>query len=316
MDKKAKTKLIKSTMCGKPLARQLISTCLLFCSAALIFSVTALLYNNLSFSDTQTSLRQLDSAIAGGENWVSQHTLEILTEKNAALITMLAECSRVKANPTFDHIVKTFMQTPIWDYSQCWKKEVDPNWPFLNKRYLNKAISEEYIDNKWALYALAPDMANITPGQMRLFDPECWHGRQLTHQLFALTLLRERTGANETIDKLINHICHRLHRELLCDIAVVDIYIQKVTFILRADHPNLIRRRWLERIVKNQMPDGGWNDRWLCFTSGRRPAFNSVPPANQHATIQAITALYLARYRYPEHFGLKNSTDHKQDKNS
>jgi hypothetical protein len=28
-------------------------------------------------------------------------------------------------------------------------------------------------------------------------------------------------------------------------------------------------------------------------------------PSDEHATIQAITALYLVKYRYPDKFGLK-----------
>ena len=68
----------------------------------------------------------------------------------------------------------------------------------------------------------------------------------------------------------------------------------------------MIRRRWVERIIANQMPDGGWNDRWFCFDSGRRPVFGFArPPSDQHATIQAVMALYLVKHRYAEQFGVK-----------
>jgi hypothetical protein len=68
----------------------------------------------------------------------------------------------------------------------------------------------------------------------------------------------------------------------------------------------MIRRRWVERIIANQMPDGGWNDRWFCFDSGRRPVFGFArPPSDQHATIQAVMALYLVKYPYAEQFGVK-----------
>ena len=140
-----------------------------------------------------------------------------------------------------------------------------------------------------------------------MFDPQQWQRRQLTHQLNALVTLKKRSRkADEKLDELIEHLCERLSGELVFDIAVVDIYIQKVTFVLRAGFPKKIRVRWVERIIANQLPDGGWNDRWFCFTSGRRPILGFAgPPSDQHATIQALTALYLVKYRYPEHFGLK-----------
>jgi len=196
------------------------------------------------------------------------------------------------------------MDHPTRHYTSCLKREVDPNWPVTDKQ-LELTLKELIIDGRWGLYAAAPEQAKLTPQQLQLlFDPERSHYRRLTHQLYALVLLREREGANEQLDKLIEHLCNRLRRELVFDMAVVDIQIQKVSFVLMAGFPEKIHRRWVERIISNQLPDGGWNDRWFCLTSARRPKFD-FSPSNQHATIQALTALYLVRHRYPEHFGLK-----------
>jgi len=53
------------------------------------------------------------------------------------------------------------------------------------------------------------------------------------------------------------------------------------------------------------MADGRWDGSRLFFTSDSRPSFGSAPPSNQHGTILALTAFYMVRYQYPEHFGLK-----------
>ena len=215
---------------------------------------------------------------------------------------MLTQCNKLKPDPVFSNIISSFLVTPC--YPACWKGLVDENWP-VDRWELNRTIKKEYIDNKWVLYAIAPDKAKITPQEMHLFDPQRWHGRQLTHQLDALIILSKTKGPDDKIDGLIEHLSDRLSRELVFDLAVVDIYIQKVAFILRAGLPEKIRSRWIERIIANQLPDGGWNDRWFCFTSAGRPAFSQAPPSNQHATIQALTALYIVRYQYPEYFDLK-----------
>ena len=103
-----------------------------------------------------------------------------------------------------------------------------------------------------------------------------------------------------------DYTVERIVSELYRDIAVVDIYIQKVAFVLYAGFEEKIRRRWVQRVIDNQLPDGGWNDRWLCFQSTRRPVLSlKQPPSNEHATVQAIWLLYQVKYRYPEHFGLK-----------
>ena len=257
-----------------------------------ILGLGTLAYNNVSLASDEAFARRLNAAIGKGLAWTQVHKETILKRRNVALIKMLTEIESLRATPVFSDIVSSFMATP--SRPRCWKRLVDPNWP-VDEIELNIAIKKEYIDNKWVLYAMAPDKVKITPEEMDLFNPERWQGRKLTHQLDALLLLRKTKGATRELDDLIEHLCNRLSSELIFDVAVVDIYIQKVTFVLRAGFPKKIRRRWVERIIANQLDDGGWNDRWFWFTSdSKRPVFGFVrPPSTQHATVQAMAALYL-----------------------
>lgn len=284
---------------------------IVFAGLALVVFITvtvvaAIAYNNISLWSDAAFARRLDLAISRSEKWIEDNRLVILKERNVALITMLRECNDLKPNPSFRSIVESFLNEPMTHYSRCWKSQVDTNRP-IDKLELNTAIANDYIDNKWALYAIAPDKATVKPEELGLFDAERWHRRQLTHQLFALTMLRDRYGSNEQLNKLIERLCGRLNSDTAFCVPVVDIYIQRVTFVLRAGFPQEVRRRWVERIVANQQSDGGWNDRWLCFTTVRRkPIFAlTETPSDQHATVQAVLALYLVKYRYPEQFGLK-----------
>ena len=271
-----------------------------------ITSVAAIAYNNISLWSDASFASRLDLAIKNAENWIDAHKEIILQDKNAALLTMLRECNDITPSPVFGGIVTSFLNEPMTHYSRCWKSEVDPNWP-INAFELKQTIREEDLDNKWALYAIAPDKASVKPEELGLFDAERWHRRQLTHQLFALTMLRDRFGSNARLNKLIENLCGRLNNDTAFCVPVVDIYIQRVAFVLRAGLPQGVRRRWVERIIANQQSDGGFNDRWLCFTTVRRkPIFTlTETPSDQHATVQAVLALYLVKYRYPEQFGLK-----------
>ncbi|MHC4791116.1 MAG: hypothetical protein ACYS8Y_06730, partial [Planctomycetota bacterium] len=185
-----------------------------FCGAGL------LVYNNVTFTGDETFAKQIDAAIERGLAWTTAHEDEILKKKNIGLIKMLNEVKHLKATPIFSDIISRFMAARIWP--KCWQRLIDPNWP-VDEIELNITIEKEYLDNKWILYAMAPDKAKISPEQMQFFEPELWQRRKLTHQLDGLIILRRTKGANKELDKLIEHLSERLSRELVFDIAVVDI---------------------------------------------------------------------------------------------
>jgi hypothetical protein len=266
----------------------------------------AIVYNNISLWSDATFARRLDSAINKADNWVQNHRGDILEFRNAAIVAMLRECNDLKANQAFSGIVTSYLDRPTVHPSRCMNREVDPNWPVIESE-LNLTISRVDLDYKWILYSVAPEKAKINPEELGLYDAERWHRRQLTHQILAVTMLRNRHGANERLNKLITRLCERSKTDTTFCLPVVDIYIQRVAFVLRAGFPQDVRRRWIERIIAEQQSDGGWNDRWLCFTTPRRHLIFDIDetPSDQHATVQAVLALYLVKYRYPEQFGLK-----------
>ena len=277
-----------------------ISIAAIFC-AAVLGSVLVIAFNNCSIYNDKKFPDEINKAIEKATDWVHNNETEILKAKNVALIKMLQDCNNLYPAGRFGVICDKFMAAPA--YLACWKALIDPNFP-VKKFELNQAIKNEYIDNKWTLYAIAPDKADITPEQIELFSPDKWNGRQLTHQLWSLIPLR-KTQPKVNNEELINHLCNRITHQLPFNIAMVDIYIQKIAFVLYAGHPEKIRRRWVERVINNQRSDGGWNDRWLCFESRKRPVLSlKQPSSDQHATIQALWLLCQVKYRYPKNFGL------------
>jgi hypothetical protein len=268
--------------------------------------IAAIAYNNLDFWSDATFSRRLDLAINKADDWVLNNKKDILEGRNSALIAMLRDCNDLKENKTFHSIVTTFLSTPIQHPSRCLNRIVDPNLS-INERELNTTFDSLDLDYKWICYAIAPDKNMFDAEKLGLFDGQRWHRRKLTHQLFGLVMLRNRQGNDEKLNKLIEELCKRTKTDMTFSLPVVDIYIQRVAFVLQAGFPQKIRRRWIERIINEQQSDGGWNDRWLCFTTPRKElVFNfDETPSDQHATVQAVFALYLVKYRYPEQFGLK-----------
>jgi hypothetical protein len=288
----------------RPILRKLVIAVFVLAVLIVVFGTGALVCNNVSFTNDTAFAMQVDAAIEKSLDWSNAHKGEIIRGGNIGLIKMLKEIQTLRPTPLFSDIIRRFMAVPA--QPNCWKRLIDPNWP-INKLELNMTIRKENLDNKWVLYAMAPDAAEITPEEMHLFEPERWRGRKLAHQLDALITLRKTRGATKQLDKFIEHLCNRVSNELFFDVLKID--IGQVAFVLRAGFPEKIRKRWVERIVASQLPDGGWNNKWCYFVSGRRSVFDfTLPPSNQHDTLLALTVLYLVKYRYPEHFGEKELT--------
>lgn len=275
-----------------------------FIGGTIILLSCSWLYNNISIKSDQRFTSDLNHATTNAKFWVMENQRSILGGAghiNIELLRMLQDCHTLQNTPVFDNIIQTFMAGNA--KPECDKAMLDPDWP-IDSNEIKALFNRLIIDYQWELYALAPEKVPADSEKLDFFNPDRWQGRQLTHQLWGLILYRERNEYGPEIDDVVEHLCERLSAELTFDISVVDIYIQKIAFVLKAGHPEKIKRRWIERIIENQNFDGGWDDRWFCFTSGRRPKFGRVS-SNQHASIQGLWALYQVKYRYPDFFGVQ-----------
>jgi hypothetical protein len=298
---------LKSELTPKPhrRGRQLIRTCCAVVILIVLVGFGLYIYNNAALMSNDEFSRRLDIGIERAISWVETHKADIHQWNNIALIRMLQDCESMRSHPATKELVDYYVTTPA--NPDCWRRLLNPAH-FVRSFEINPLIEKEPIDNKWILYAIAPEKAQLDRDALDgLFDDQRWRQRQLTHQLWALIHLRRSGGPEPKTSAAIDAVSRRLSRQLQFDLAVVDIYIQKIAFTLFAGHPELIRRRWVERVLAAQRDDGGWNDRWgLVLQSRKRPAFDfSDPPSDQHATIQALWLLYQVKYRYPDHFGAK-----------
>jgi hypothetical protein len=283
----------------------LIGSVSLFIVFCIFLNLLVLIWDNVSLKSDRSFTDSLDKSLKQARLWILSNRSAVLGRPNAALLRMLDECSRLNKDSQIEEIVNTFMLTPL--SPDCWKALIDPNRP-VNSRELNETFKDASIDNKWVLCVISKENLDTSLEKLGLFDGSRWKKRLLTHQLWALTHLRERMKNDSKIDRLVNHLTDRLKKELTFDTAVVDIYIQKIAFTLRAGFPEKIRRRWIERVIADQSKDGGWNDQWFWYQSGRRPVLKSLP-SNQHTTIQAYWLLCQVKYEYPDYFGVLKEKD-------
>ena len=110
-------------------------------------------------------------------------------------------------------------------------------------------------------------------------------------------MYRHFNGGTPELDQTMNYLSEKIARDAHFDFRVSDSYIQRTTFVLAAGHPDLVRRRWVERILENQNADGSWSYCWYGWCRGIFE-FNIYNPG--HATVQGAWALTMLKYRYPQ----------------
>jgi hypothetical protein len=118
------------------------------------------------------------------------------------------------------------------------------------------------------------------------------------HQLLALVIYRDFNGGSPDLDRTMSHLSEKIARDAHYDFRVSDSYVQRTAFVLAAGRPDLIRDRWVERILDYQTSDGTWKYCWYGWCRG---IFEfEMSSYSVHPTVQAAWALCMLKYRYPE----------------
>jgi hypothetical protein len=181
-----------------------------------------------------------------------------------------------------------------------WHLMVDPtvDIPRVGESQVKK-IGTEY--QRWLAYAIAPGKVTLPEKNYKaLLDPEMNSFRHLSHQLLAIYILQQTGGYKEkNLDELSDRLCERIAGEMTLDFRVTDLYIQRVASLLVVGRSDLVKRRWVERIMAYQSHDGGFPFAWYGWGPGAI-AFGDFRPSTDHSTIQAVWLLYMLKHRCPE----------------
>ena len=255
-----------------------------------------LLDNNVSWqpSSRASFAARLDRAVDLGKAWLVDHP----EDSNSALLYMISDVATLTGDLRLRRIVDRGLQGPFQTGVSFWRRMVDPHAQVRPPRRADLDAIQSY--QRWLAYAVAPELVQLTPAERAdMFDPEKFRWGSRTHQLFSLVLCRERSGRSAELDRVIDHLSAGIAFEAHWDVRVTDLYLQRVAFLLHAGHPELVRRRWVERILGKQEADGGWTEPWHHWGPPLFRFTMSAPAATTHATSQGVWLLCALRYRYP-----------------
>jgi hypothetical protein len=212
---------------------------------------------------------------------------------------MIDDMADLSGDLRLRRIGANFLTDPLVPTHYFWRRMLDPTAKVQRPTRRQLDSLPEY--QRWFVYAMAPHEVELTDAEKTaMFAPDRFVWGSRTHQLFALILYRSRGENSPAVTDLINHLCEKIALEQHWDVRVTDLYLQRMAFILAAERPDLIKRRWVERAIASQKHDGGWVYSWYgwgprLLTFSFRP---TVP--NAHTTIQGVWLLSMLKYRYPE----------------
>jgi hypothetical protein len=279
--------------------------CLAAAFAVVVFLVAIAVLNN-NYSLHQPSRAEfnarLDHAIDTATQWIVQNPDNY---GNPPLMFMVGDMAEMSGDPRLqkyvqDYLVSPRVHIPGSPASWYWSHWAYPPAPIpLIPRYQIPYLTWQ---DRWFSYASAPDKVDITEADRAdLFSPTKYHwGTRLHLQFVALDIYRHFNGPSPKLNAVINPIAEDVAREAYWDFRVNDAYYQRNALILGAGRPDLIRSRWIQRILDSQFPDGTWNYCWHGWCRGLLEFKWQEPTDRGHSTVQAAWALYQLKYRYSE----------------
>jgi hypothetical protein len=270
-----------------------------FLSVAIIVAALLLLNNNLSLSHLgrEAFARRLEHAAELGTNWLDANVTDI--NGNTALVYMVFDMAGMSRDIRLRRLVDGYFGDPFLPSDFLGRRVMDENAKVRPPTRAELDGLAEY--QRWIFYGLAPHLVPLTDAERSdMFSPDKYIWGKRTHQLFALILYRKHGGESEPVNRLIDHLCEDIAFEADWDIRVTDLYLQRVAFLLAAGRADLVKRRWVERILARQEADGGWKASWHGWGPGLLAFRLSDRWPGAHTTVQGLWAVYMLKYRYPE----------------
>ena len=276
-----------------------------FISAVVGFLVVllTLLNNNYSLRRVARSefRERLDRSIEASTNWLSARN-EFFG--NPALMFMVVDMEKLSGDRRLRGLLDAYRKSEfVTDttrpLSAIWARMAGLPTPVPTLDF-TAVPAHDIVEILWDAYAVAPDKVMISRAQREnMFSATRFSWGRRTHQLLALDMFRYYNGGSADLDRTLNHLAEKVARDARFDFRVNDSYPQRSAFILAAGRPDLVRPRWIVRLLAYQHPDGSWSSCWYHWCKGVLEfRAQDVDPA--HATVQAAWLLYMLKYRYPQ----------------
>jgi len=254
------------------------------------------------------SRESLSHAYDRAVQWVVENQAPLIAASNTPILWwMLEQSARLQGDARLQAAVEKYKDSHIRnDRRNKWQHLFNPasNAPARIRDVENEPDYYQYM-----FYALtcntglleAPLIASQQDADFcrkyRPISPAC-----PTHHLMGVRFLQRRhCGDQDEAAALARKLQDKIVNLLTFDPRLVDVYIQRVVMLVDSGARDRVKPVWLSRILKAQLPDGGWDEdqklvpgvkgEWLKLT--HRSIGIGKSRSELHATAQAIWLLAL-----------------------
>ncbi len=280
----------------------------------LLFLYLTLFIHNNYWSENY-SQTDIENAYSNSITWLITNEEKIFKEKNSMLWWLLIQSLELENEPRLKKLVDNYLNENYLFYVNTpWHSLLYDGSSKIDSLSLLASKIPEY--SKYFVYGYTCDVELKNSETIRKQNnlnycfinyptsPTCF-----THQLMAFRFMqRANCKTDIKLETHIEKIANWISYQLTFDVRVVDVYIQRVMMLIDSGNSSKLRKRWVKRILIEQLNDGGWsgfqpllsigNNKFIGF--GSRGLAMKSNNSNFHATAQGLYLLSMLKNKYYE----------------
>ena len=245
--------------------KKLLYLVMLIILIPLIAYITGVYQNNRNLPRPATELVQ--QRLERSVQWLLNNETALLQQANPMLWWMLYEADALSHDDRISGLLARYKQT----YPRIQQGVWSPLFGAAPRSYLDAySVNGLPYYNQHFIYALncAADIASDIhvveqqnqadfyhqPGY--IYRPAC-----TTHQLMSINCIATKhCYFLQTGSAVTTSLQSDIKLQLILDIRVVDVYLQRVLMLLITGASNEVKPVWIQQVIDHQLADGGWGD--------------------------------------------------------
>lgn len=250
--------------------------------------------------------KQMQQQLEKSVQWLVNNESQILSDTNPMLWWMLFETYKLSNDERIGELLEKYHQrnrqiqqsvwAPLFDGQQ--RQHISAyavqGLPYYNQHFIYALNCASGIERESALVA-QQNTAAFCHQLDYFYRPAC-----ITHQLMGINFIfKKQCGFLENIDEVSQSLQRDIVSQLVWDIRVIDVYLQRVLMLLITGAQASVEPVWIQRVLDHQLEDGGWGNfvSLLGSETGKSLGFSSRglsmghETSDFHATAQGVYIL-------------------------